>query len=174
VTFVATARTPAAAEGAVQSAVAAAFPNVTAIPVRDVLERVGAVLGHIAVAIRVMALFTVATGVVVMAGALASTRYQRLYESVVLRTLGATRGAVARAFAVEYGCLGAAAGLGGTALAAVLAWIVLRFVLDTPWRFEPWALLAGVTASVVLAITVGFLATWRLLGEKPLPVLRRE
>ena len=173
-TFVATARTPAAAEGAVQSAVASAFPNVTAIPVRDVLERVGAVLGDIAVAIRVMALFTVATGIVVMAGALASTRYQRLYESVVLRTLGATRGAVARAFAVEYGCLGAAAGVGGTALAVALAWIVLHFVLDTPWRFEPWALLAGVAASVALAIAVGFLATWRLLGEKPLPVLRRE
>jgi len=113
VTFVATARTAPAAEGAVADAVAAAFPNVTAIPVRDVLERVGAVLGDIAVAIRVMALFTVATGVVVMAGALTATRYQRLYESVVLRTLGATRGAVARAFAVEYGCLGAAAGLGG-------------------------------------------------------------
>ncbi len=174
VTFVATARTAAAAEGAVTAAVAAAFPNVTAIPVRDVLERVGAVLGDIAVAIRVMALFTVATGVVVMAGALTATRYQRLYESVVLRTLGATRGVVARAFAVEYGCLGAAAGLGGTALASILAWIVLRFVLDTPWRFEPWALLAGVGASVVLAIAVGFLATWRLLGEKPLPVLRRE
>ena len=174
VTFVATARTSAAAEAAVQSAVAAEFPNVTAIPVRDVLERVGAVLGDIAVAIRVMALFTVATGVVVMAGALTATRYQRLYESVVLRTLGATRGAVARMFAVEYGCLGAAAGLGGTALASVLAWIVLRFVLDAPWRFEPWALLAGVAASVVLAIAVGFLATWRLLGAKPLAVLRRE
>jgi len=174
VTFVATARTTAAAEGAVQSAVAAAFPNVTAIPVRDVLERVGAVLGDIAVAIRVMALFTVATGVVVMAGALTATRYQRLYESVVLRTLGATRGVVARAFAVEYACLGAAAGVGGTALACLLAWIVLRFVLDTPWHLEPWALLAGVVASVGLAIAVGFLATWRLLGEKPLPVLRRE
>jgi len=174
VTFVATARTAAAAEGSVAAAVAAAFPNVTAIPVRDVLERVGAVLGDIAVAIRVMALFTVATGVVVMAGALTATRYQRLYESVVLRTLGATRGAVARAFAVEYGCLGAAAGLGGTALAAALAWIVLHFVLETPWRLQPWALLAGVVASVVLAVAVGFLATWRLLGEKPLPVLRRE
>ncbi len=174
VTFVATARTSSAAEGAVQSAVAAAFPNVTAIPVRDVLERVGSVLDKLAVAIRVMALFTVATGVVVMAGALTATRYQRLYESVVLRTLGATRGAVARAFAVEYGALGAAAGLGGSVLASALAWIVLRFVLETPWHFEPWALLAGVVASSVLGIAVGFLATWRLLGEKPLPVLRRE
>ena len=174
VSFVATARTAAAAEGPVAAAVAAAFPNVTAIPVRDVLERVGAVLGDMAVAIRVMALFTVATGVVVMAGALTATRYQRLYESAVLRTLGATRGAVARAFAVEYGCLGAAAGLGGTALAALLAWIVLRFVLDTPWRFEPQVLVGGIVATMALAVAVGFLATYRLLGAKPLPVLRRE
>ena len=173
-TFVATARTPITAEAALQRAVAGAFPNVTTIPVRDVLERVGAVLGDIAIAIRVVALFTVATGLVVMAGALTATRYQRLYESVVLRTLGATRGAVARAFAVEYGCLGAAAGIGGTTLAMVLAWIVLRFVLDTPWRFDPLGLLAGVGGSVALAVAVGFLATFRLLGAKPLPVLREE
>ena len=173
-TFVATARTPAAGEAALQSAVVTALPNVTAIPVRDVLERVGVVLADIAVAIRVIALFTVGTGLVVMAGALTSTRYQRLYESVVLRTLGATRGAVARAFAVEYGCLGAAAGVGGTALAAVLAWVVLRFVLETPWRFEPLAMLAGVVLTVALSVAIGFLATFRLLGAKPLPVLRRE
>jgi putative ABC transport system permease protein len=173
-TFVASARTPAATEAALQSAVVGAFPNVTVIPVRDVLERVGVVLGDIAIAIRVIALFTVGTGLVVMAGALTATRYQRLYESVVLRTLGATRGAVARAFAVEYGCLGAAAGLGGTALAAVLAWVVLRFVLDTPWRFEPLAMLLGVALTVALSVAIGFLATFRLLGAKPLPVLRRE
>jgi putative ABC transport system permease protein len=173
-TFVATARMPAAAEPGLQSAVIAAFPNVTAVPVRDVLERVGAVLGDIAVAIRVMALFTVATGLVVMAGALTATRYQRLYESVVLRTLGATRGAVARAFAVEYGALGAAAGIGGTALASLLAWIVLRFVLEAPWRFEPQILVGGIVATMALAVAVGFLATYRLLGVKPLPVLRRE
>ena len=173
-TWVATTRVPATAEPALQNAVVAAFPNVTAIPVRDVLDRVAAVLGDIAVAVRLVASFTLGTGVVVMAGALAATRSQRLYESVVLRTLGATRGVVARAFAVEYACLGAAAGVGGTALACLLAWIVLRFVLDTPWHLEPWALLAGVVASVGLAIAVGFLATWRLLGEKPLPVLRRE
>jgi putative ABC transport system permease protein len=173
-TYVATARTPAATEAALQSAVVSAFPNVTAIPVRDVLERVGVVLGDIAVAIRVIALFTVGTGLVVMAGALTATRYQRLYESVVLRTLGATRGAVARAFAVEYGCLGAAAGVGGTALAAVLAWVVLRFVLDSPWRLQPVAMALGVVLTIALSVAIGFLATFRLLGEKPLPVLRRE
>ncbi len=121
-----------------------------------------------------IALFAIGTGLVVMAGVLAASRRQRLYESVIFRTLGATRGAVARAFAVEYACLGAAAGAGGTTLAAILSWIVLRYVLDTPWTFEPGPILLGVALTPVLALAVGFLATFRLLGHKPLPVLRTE
>ena len=173
-TWVATTRVASAREPDLQNAVVAAFPNVTAIPLRDVLERVAAVLGDIAVAVRLVALFTLGAGVVVMAGALAATRAQRLYESVVLRTLGASRGLVARAFAVEYGLLGAAAGVGGTLLATVLAWAVVRWVLDAPWSFDPTPLLVGLAATVALALGVGFLVTFRLLGQKPLPILRRE
>jgi putative ABC transport system permease protein len=173
-TFVATARVPAQAEPALQNAVVAAFPNVTAIPVRDVMERVAVVLGEIAVAVRLVALFTLGTGLVVVAGALAATRSQRLYESVVLRTLGATRGVVARAFAVEYGLLGATAGIGGGVLATILAWAVVRWVLDAPWTFDPTPLLLGLAATIALAVGVGFLTTFRLLGQKPFPVLRRE
>jgi putative ABC transport system permease protein len=173
-TWVATARVPAATEAALQEAVVSAFPNVTAIPVRDVLERVGAVLGEIAAAVRLVALFTLGAGLVVMAGALAATRSQRLYESVVLRTLGATRGVVARAFAVEYGLLGAAAGVGGGVLATALAWAVVRWILDAPWSFDPTPLILGLAASITLALGVGFLTTFRVLGHKPLPVLRRE
>jgi putative ABC transport system permease protein len=109
-----------------------------------------------------------------MAGALAATRYQRLYDSVVLRALGATRALVARAFAVEYACLGAAAGLGGSALAILLAWVVLRFVLEVPWTFEPLPILLGIALTTAVALAVGFLATFRLLGARPLSVLRRE
>jgi putative ABC transport system permease protein len=173
-TWVATARVPAAAEPALQNAVVAAFPNVTAIPVRDVLEQVSMVLGEIAVAARLVALFTLGAGLVVMAGALAATRSQRLYESVVLRTLGATRGVVARAFAVEYGLLGAAAGVGGGLLATLLAWAVVRWVLDAPWSFDPAPVALGFAATITLALAIGFLTTFRLLGQKPLPVLRRE
>jgi len=173
-TWIATARVPAARETEMQDRVVAAFPNVTAIPVRDVLERASNVLGHIGAAVRAVAAFTIATGLVVMVGALAATRYQRLYESVLLRTLGATRGVVARAFAVEYACLGVTAGVGGVTLAAALAWIVLRWVLDAPWTLEPRALLAGVALAAVVAVAVGFLTTYRLLGQKPLWVLRRE
>jgi putative ABC transport system permease protein len=158
----------------VQARVVAAFPNVTAIPLRGVLERVSEVLAQISFAVRFMALFSIAAGLVVMAGALAATRYQRLYESVILKTLGATRWAIARAFAVEYACLGAVAGLGGTGLAAVLAWIVLRFVLDTPWTLEPETLILGVVLTTVVSLAVGLLATVRLLGRKPLSVLRQE
>jgi putative ABC transport system permease protein len=173
-TWVGTARVPPGRETAVQDAVVSAFPNVTAVPVRDVLERVAGVLDQLALAIRSVAVFSIASGLAVMLGALAASRYQRLYESVILRTLGATRATVARTFAVEYGCLGAAAGLGGTILAAVLAWVVLRFVLAVPWTFEPVALALGVVATTAMAIAVGFLATWRLLGAKPLAVLRQE
>jgi putative ABC transport system permease protein len=173
-TWVATARVPTAAESGLQNAVIAAFPNVTAIPLRDVLERVASVLGQIGVAVRLVALFTLGTGLVVMAGALAATRSQRLYESVVLRTLGATRGVVARSFAVEYGILGAVAGIGGGVLAVVLAWIVVRWVIDAPWTLDPAPLVLGLAGTIGLALVVGFLTTFRLLGQKPLPVLRRE
>jgi putative ABC transport system permease protein len=173
-TYVATARVAPTAEAAVQDAVVGAFPNVTAVPVREVLERVEMVMSQIGVAVRVIALFVVGAGVVVLASALAASRYQRLYESALLRTLGATRAVVARAFAVEYACLGAAAGLAGTALAALLAWIVLRFVLEVPWTFEPAPLVLGVTGAVGMALAVGFLATFRLLGQRPLPLLRRD
>jgi putative ABC transport system permease protein len=173
-TYIATARVAPAVEAALQNAVAAEMPNVTGVPVRDVFERVDAVLGRVALAVRAIALLAIAVGLAVMAGALAASRYQRLLESVILRTLGATRGVVARVFAVEYACLGAAAGLGGSALAVLLAWAVVHFILDTPWTFEPALVGMGVLLAVVVAVAVGFLATYRLLGQKPLVVLRRE
>jgi len=139
-----------------------------------VLERVATVLAEIGLAIRLIALFSIAVGITVMASTLAATRSQRLYETVILKTLGATRAAVARAFAVEYACLGAAAGLGGTLLAAALAWAVLTFVLDVPWTLEPGLLAWGVAGTTAVALAVGGLGTFRLLGRSPLAVLREE
>jgi putative ABC transport system permease protein len=151
-----------------------AFPNVTAIPIRDVLERVQGVLEKIAVAIRAVGLFVVGAGMVVMTGALASSRYRRLSESVLLRTLGAPRGLVLRAVAVEYGCLGLAAGLAGALLGEALAAVVLRLVLEIPGRLEPLPLIAATLGAAGLAVAIGFLGTFRLLGRKPLPILRRD
>lgn len=174
VTYLATARVSPDADARVQARVAAEFPNVTAIPLRDLLGRVHGVLDRIAIAVRVVAVFVLAAGLTVMAEALAQTRAQRLYESVLLRTLGATRGRVARVFAVEYGCLGLVAGVGGVVAGALTAAVALRWVLDLPPRLDPGPLAAGLGGSVALAVAVGFLGSFRLLGRKPLPVLRRE
>ena len=173
-TFIATVRARPEREPALQSAVVAAFPNVTAIPVREVLERVAAVLDQIALAVRLVAAFSIGAGLIVMAGALAITRKQRLYQSVILKALGATRGFVSRVFAVEYALLGAAAGVAGSALAAGLAWAVLRWAFEVPWRWAPGTLAGGVLAATGLALLVGVLGTRRLLGRRPLDVLRSE
>jgi putative ABC transport system permease protein len=173
-TYVATARVPAAREPALQDEVVAALPNVTALPVRDLLERVSGILGRIALAVRVIASFSLGAGLVVMIATLTASRYQRLYESVILRTLGASRGAVARIFAVEYACAGVVAGVGGSVLAAVLAWGVATWVLEIPWTLEPATLVVAVSLATAVALAVGFLATFRILGHKPLSVLRGE
>jgi putative ABC transport system permease protein len=174
VTYVATARVPAAAETRLQDAIVAAFPNVTAVPVRAVLERAATLLGQIGFAVRLVALFSIAAGVVVMVSTLTATRYQRLYETVIWKAIGATRGTVMRAFAAEYACLGAAAGVGGTLLAAALAWAVLTHVLKVRWTLEPATLAGGVVAATAVAVAVGLGATFRLLGRAPLAVLRQE
>jgi len=173
-TWIATARAAPADEAAVQSAVTAAFPNVTAIPIREVLERITAVLDQIALAIRLLAGVSIATGLIVTAGALGVSRHQRIYQSVILKTLGATRGFVARVFALEYAILGVAAGLCGGILAAALAWSVGRWALDIGWSGSPLTVAAGIAAAALLAVGVGFLGTFRLLGKKPLGVLRGE
>lgn len=173
-TYVATARVPPQDEVSIQQAVVAAFPNVTAINIGDVLESFARVLDRLSLAIRAVGLFCVVSGGLVMAAALAATRYHRLYESVILKSLGATRGVIARAFAVEYAVLGVIGGFLGSGLASALSWAVLTTLFDLSWTLQPKILLAGVAATVVLTMIVGFLSTFRILGQPPLTVLRHE
>jgi putative ABC transport system permease protein len=173
-TFIATAQAAPAEADRLQSAVVAAFPNISAIPVREVLERAARLVDQIALAVRLVAAVSILAGLIVLAGALSITRHERLYQAVIWKALGATRGLIARTFAVEYALLGAAAGLAGTALAAALAWGVQRWVLEVPWLWQPAALAAGVAGATLLALAVGYLGSYRLLGQKPLAVLRGE
>lgn len=173
-TYVATLRVPPEGEAPLQQAVVAAFPNVTAINVGDVMESFTRILERLALAIRTIALFCLLTGGIVMAAALATTRYRRLYESVVLKALGATRGLIARSFAAEYAILGAVAGLIGTVLASALSWAIMHFILDLHWTLQPEVLAIGFLLTVVLTLAVGFLSTFRILGQPPLTVLRHE
>jgi putative ABC transport system permease protein len=173
-TFVATARVRPEQEVPLQQAMVRAFPNVTAINIGDVLDSFTVMLDRLALAIRAVALFSILSGAVVMGAALSATRYRRLYESVVLKALGATRGLLLRSFASEYALLGLAAGLIGLVLANVLAWGVLRFLFELEWSFHPTVAALSLAATVGLTLAVGFVGTFRLLGQRPLPVLRHE
>jgi putative ABC transport system permease protein len=152
----------------------AAFPNVTAIHVGDVLRSFANVLDRLALAIRAVALFAIMTGALVMAAALAATRYRRLYESIILKAVGATRGFIARTFAAEYALLGFIAGIVAVCLASALSWVLLTHVLELTWSLDPTVLLTALGGTVVLTLLVGLLSTFRLLGQRPLPILRQE
>lgn len=173
-TYVGTIRVSPEQEVPLQQAVVAAFPNITAINMGEVLDTFARILDRLSLAIRSVAVFCILAGAVVMATALAATRYRRLYESVILKALGATRGMIGRAFAAEYAVLGAVAGAIGVGLAAALSWGVLYFFLDVPWLFQPDVMLAGLAWTVALAVMVGVFSTFYILGRRPLPVLRQE
>ena len=173
-TYVATVRVSADQEVPLQQAVVASFPNISAIHIGDVLDGFARVLDRLSLAIRAVALFCVVAGGLVMAAALAATRYRRLYESVILKALGATRGLIARAFAMEYVLLGAVAGFIGLTLGTILAWALVRYVFDLPWSLHPQVLGTGLLLTMLLTLIVGFAGTYRILGQRPLAVLRHE
>ncbi|MFO0705347.1 MAG: FtsX-like permease family protein [Nitrospira sp.] len=173
-TYVATVRVRPTDEVPLQQAVVAAFPNITAINIGDVLDGFARILDRLSLAIRAVALFCVLTGGLVMGAALAATRYRRLYESVILKAIGATQGLIASSFALEYVLLGLVGGLTGVGLASALSWALLRFIFDLPWHLHPSLLFVGIAVTMGLALIVGFLSTFRLLGQRPLAVLRQE
>jgi putative ABC transport system permease protein len=93
---------------------------------------------------------------------------------ILFKTLGATRPTLVAMMAVEYGLLGFVAALVGALLSTALSWGIVHFFLDIPWRFDPPALLIGLIATVIITLLGGFLTTYRILGQKPLAILRSE
>jgi putative ABC transport system permease protein len=163
-----------AQSAALQRAVVRAFPNVSVIDLTLILQTVDAILGKVAFALRFLAMFTVLTGVLVMAGALVSGHFQRAQECVLLRTLGASGGQIFRILAVEYLALGSLAAAAGVLLALAAAWALAVFVFDV--RFAPplWPMLAAMGAVPALTLGTGLLMRRSLLRQPPLAILRAE
>ncbi len=157
-----------------QREVGGQFPNVSAVDLTLVLQTVDGILEKIAQVIRFMALFTVGTGLLVLTGAIASGRQQRLQESILLRTLGATRGQIQRILAAEYALLGVLAALNGIVLANIAAWAVCRWVFEVPFTFLPLPMLAALGLVSVITLLAGLLGNRRILDRPPLEVLRVE
>ncbi len=172
---IAAVRLPAGADrGALQGRLVAAFPNVTIIDLSRIVAKVVVILERIGFAIHFMALFCLAAGAVVLAGAIAGTAQARAREVSLLKVLGADRRRVAGVLLVEFAALGGLAGLAGALSAAGLAWAILAVVLELPWpwRLGPWPFVAGVVAALVATAAGGVASSFRLLGRRPLELLR--
>jgi len=173
-TWIATVNATPEAEEAVQRAVLARFPNITMVRVKDALETVNTMLGHIGTAVRITASITLAAGTLVLAGAVAAGHRRRVYDAVVLKVLGATRGDVLRAFLLEYGLLGLVTAAIAGAIGTLTAWAVLTRLMRWEWTFLPSAVLWTAVLSTAITLAFGFFGTWRALGQPAAPLLRNE
>ncbi|MBM86307.1 MAG: glycosyl transferase family 1 [Rhodospirillaceae bacterium] len=162
------------AEEAVQTAVTEAFPNISAIRVKDALDNANRILAAVAMAVRTTAFVTLLAGVLVLAGAVVTGQHRRIYDAVVLKVLGATRRRILASYLAEYAILG----LLTAAVACVVGGVIGRFIVTDLMRAD-FVLNASailLTAAVSLACTIGLglLGTWRALGLKVAPLLRND
>jgi putative ABC transport system permease protein len=173
-TEIATARTTPDSETTLEQRVTDQFPNVTAIHVKDALDAIARILGQIAAAVRVTAAITLLAGTLVLAGAVAAGHRRRVYDAVVLKVLGATRGDVTRIFAVEYGLLGVITATIAAAIGSAVAYLLLTRVMHGDWVFLPLVVLSTGLLATILTLVIGYAGTWRALGVKSAPLLRNE
>jgi putative ABC transport system permease protein len=150
------------------------FPTVTVIDVAATLEVIRQVLLQVTYVIQFLATFSIFAGIVILASAIAGTRYRRIREVVVLKTLGATRPRIASIFSIEFAVLGLIAGAVGLVFANLLARELLLRALHFDYQFQPWLNLGAWVAVGGLTVVAGWLASHRVLGQKPLEVLRDE
>ena len=162
---------PPEAELALQTAVANEAPNVTLLRVRPLLAKVAGILDRIAVGVRALGAFTVATGLVILAGSIGASALRRAREAALLKSLGLTRSGVARLFAIEYALLGLLAGAIGGAGALVLGWTFLTYLAELEVGVPYAALPVAAFATALLAIVSGLLASRRALTAPPASVL---
>lgn len=151
-----------------------AHPNVSAIDVREVVQAVQGVLANITLAVTVVGGLALFSGVLIVVGSVAMTRYQRLYESAILKTLGARPGTITAMVAIEYLGLGALGGIVGALGAVGLNWTVSRYLLDIAWEPAPGTVVAGVLLTAAVVGVVGVMASLDVVRKRPLGVLRAE
>jgi putative ABC transport system permease protein len=157
-----------------QAALVAQFPNVSVIDFREILLTIQDVMSKVTLAISVVGGLVLFSGALILIGAVAMTKFQRVYEAAVFKTLGANTRMIARMLLFEYGVLGLLAGTVGSLGAVALTWGVSRFALDIPWRVFALEHVGGVVATAVLVSAIGVLSSLDVLRNKPLATLRSE
>ncbi len=157
-----------------QRAVVQQFPNVSIIDLKLIITTIDNVLSKIAFAIRFMALFSIFTGLIVLSGSIVTSRYQRIKESVLLRTLGASRNQVLKIMSIEYLFLGLFAALTGVILAIFSSWSLFYFVFNSAFTFSPIPLILALFIVMILTLGIGLLNSRGIHTRPPLEILRSE
>ena len=152
----------------------AEFPNVSVIDGIEVIATIRRILSFVTLAISIVGGIALASGVLILIGSVAMTRYQRLYETAILKTLGATSRTIVLMLLFEYGTLGILAGLIGSAGAVALTWGLTRFLLEISWNPAPLVNVGGLVITAFVVAVVGVAASLDVLRKKPLGTLRAE
>jgi putative ABC transport system permease protein len=164
----------AAARARMQAALVARYPNVSVIDLREVLDTIQSIVNGVTLGVTVVGALVLFSGMLILVGAVSMTKFQRVYEAAILKTLGASSRLIAAMLLLEYGVLGAIAGTVGALGAIALSWAVARYALDLTWHAAPTITVVGITATAVCVAAVGVLASLDVLRNKPLATLRAE
>jgi putative ABC transport system permease protein len=160
--------------GQLQTVIYGKFPTITVVNVADVLRIIQDVVNQIAVVVRLISAFALLAGAIILASSVAGQRFRRIREVVVMKTLGATRRSIAGVFSVEFAILGLVAGLMGAIMASIFAALVLKRMMNATPEVNWPAGFACIALTAAVAVAAGWLASFQVLGRKPLEVLREE
>jgi putative ABC transport system permease protein len=172
--FLATLNTDAGVEEKIETSVLNAMPNVTVVQVRAALESLNNVIETLSIAVRLTAGVALVAGALVLAGAIAAGHSRRIYESIVLKVLGATRSDVLKAFVFEYMLLGLATGLIAAFVGSLAAFGVVSELMEIEWSLDIGVIVTVILACIAVTLLAGFTGTWRAMGIKAAPLLRNE
>jgi putative ABC transport system permease protein len=161
-----------AQETTLLKAVSDSFPAITSVRVKDAIEAVGDIVRNLVLAVRGASLVALVAAMLVLGGALAAGHSYRVYDAVVLKTLGATRGKLIGAYALEYLLLGSATALFGVAAGSVAAWLVVTRVMNLTFDWLPGPAAGAAFGALLVTVALGLIGTFTALGHKPATVLR--
>ena len=157
-----------------QQAIVRNFPNISIIDLGLILDTLEEVLGRISFVIRFMALFSIATGLLVLLSSVITSKYQRIEENVLLRTMGASKGQIWKILFTEYFMLGSIAALAGLAISMIGSWLLAKFVFEITYVPNYMALLSVFGIITSLTVIIGLANSRSVINNPPLQVIRKE
>ncbi len=173
-TMMATIRASGEAENELNKKITAKFQNITAIRMKEVLSSVNNMVDQIGTAVRATAIVAIAAGILVLAGAIAAGFRQRVYESVILKVVGAVRGQILRGYLLEYALIGAVTAAIALGLGSIVGWLVVEKMMEMEFTFLPVPMIFTVGTSLFITVLFGLSSSFKALSIKPNEVLRNE